>query len=362
MIPMRVNNLHAVSLLLLVILFWIIVICGFFYQTSMTEKSDSRIVIAKKLIRRHPGLTIREHINNRSDKKEASDQLDFEKQFERNLAGLDLYRYRWTILERDFCSTRYRNLFLLIIVHTAVSHVKERQAIREMWGNIRLYDKYKSAVVFALGETTNETLRRIIKQESTRYRDIIQQNFLDAYKLLVLKGLMWIRFVAEYCPKVPFIMKLDDDVAVNYIAVLRFLTIRVRRKLLPNKRLIMCRLMDGSPAIRDKNNKWYISSAEYPNDVFSAYCSGLAFIITSDLIRPMMKEAQKSKLIWVDDFFLTGYLTANASVTFEDIGSLYEMNAAKVETSMSGGLKLFGVVRSVNQHKRVWKKMSSHYQ
>lgn len=47
--------------------------------------------------------------------------------------------------------------------------------------------QYKSAVVFALGETTNETLRRIIKQESTRYRDIIQQNFLDAYKLLVLK-------------------------------------------------------------------------------------------------------------------------------------------------------------------------------
>uniref|UniRef100_F1LDN7 Hexosyltransferase n=1 Tax=Ascaris suum TaxID=6253 RepID=F1LDN7_ASCSU len=221
MIPMRVNNLHAVSLLLLVILFWIIVICGFFYQTSMTEKSDSRIVIAKKLIRRHPGLTIREHINNRSDKKEASDQLDFEKQFERNL------------------------------------------------------------------------------------------------------GLMWIRFVAEYCPKVPFIMKLDDDVAVNYIAVLRFLTIRVRRKLLPNKRLTMCRLMDGSPAIRDKNNKWYISSAEYPNDVFSAYCSGLAFIITSDLIRPMMKEAQKSKLIWVDDFFLTGYILPRTQASLSRILDRY---------------------------------------
>uniref|UniRef100_A0A915C7U7 Hexosyltransferase n=1 Tax=Parascaris univalens TaxID=6257 RepID=A0A915C7U7_PARUN len=173
---------------------------------------------------------------------------------------------------------------------------------------------------------------------------------------------MWIRFVAEYCPKVPFILKLDDDVAVNHIAVLRFLAIRVRRKFLPNRRLAMCRLMDGSPAIRDKKSKWYISSAEYPNDAFSVYCSGLAFIITSDLIRPMMKKAQKSKLIWVDDFFLTGYLTANSNITFEDIGSLYEMNARKVETSMLSGLKLFGVVTSVNQHKRIWKKLSWRYQ
>ncbi|VDM50701.1 unnamed protein product [Toxocara canis] len=178
--------------------------------------------------------------------------------------------------------------------------------------------------------------------------------------------MMWIRFIAEYCPKVPFILKIDDDVAVDYIGLLRFLSSRVRRRYIPLKKLVMCHIMEGSAAIRDKRSKWYISEAEYAEKFFSAYCSGLAFILTGDIIRPMLSVAQKAPFIWVsfnvDDFFLSGYLAVKANAILEDIGSLYELNANKALDAMKNGLKLFAVVRNVDHHKLVWKELSSRYE
>ncbi|KHN74713.1 hypothetical protein Tcan_01562 [Toxocara canis] len=135
---------HLFPLLVILYSVWIL-LCSFYdLPSNKTEQLHENITASVQSIRL----------------KRTADSFDDE--FKLNLRGLDLYRYRWTILERDFCSKRYPHLFMLIVVHTAVPHFKERQAIREMWGDIRLYYKVLLKLTFYL--STFSPLSRSNKQ------------------------------------------------------------------------------------------------------------------------------------------------------------------------------------------------------
>ena len=60
----------------------------------------------------------------------------------RNLI-IDPYRYNWIALEKDYCTTRYPEIKVLLVVHTAPNHFEARQALRWMYG-----DKFYSQVLY----------------------------------------------------------------------------------------------------------------------------------------------------------------------------------------------------------------------
>ena len=54
-----------------------------------------------------------------------------------------------------------------------------------------------------------------VEEESQRYGDIIVEDFMDTYNNLRLKTIFILKWVHLNCPKLKFIMKVDDDVFVN---------------------------------------------------------------------------------------------------------------------------------------------------
>ena len=50
-----------------------------------------------------------------------------------------------------------------------------------------------------------------LQKEAEIYNDIIQFNFVDHYYNLTLKSMSSVRFVAKYCSKAKFIVKMDSD-------------------------------------------------------------------------------------------------------------------------------------------------------
>lgn len=78
------------------------------------------------------------------------------------------------------------------------------------------------------------------------------------HRIFKFQAVMWIRFVAAYCPKIPYILKLDDDSMVNYFGLIQLLQTRSR----PNSvmafgsKTLACSAFPGTPVVRT-NSKWY---------------------------------------------------------------------------------------------------------
>uniref|UniRef100_A0A0B6Z8D7 Hexosyltransferase n=1 Tax=Arion vulgaris TaxID=1028688 RepID=A0A0B6Z8D7_9EUPU len=207
----------------------------------------------------------------------------------------------------------------LIIVHSATAYFARRRAIRETYGGKKLFGNIFQRVVFLLGRTTDPKITRSIQEEAFLNRDIVQGHFLDSYHNLTHKGVLGYRWISEHCPQAKFIIKIDDDVFVNPFTLVRNILPAFQNK----TRHIVCHLRRSgtSPIIRGKS-KWQVHDDEFrglehfPFD----YCNGYFVIITSDLIRPMLKAARLNPFFWIDDVYLFGILPATVGFTkFVDI-------------------------------------------
>lgn len=84
---------------------------------------------------------------------------------------------RFLIEESDFCQRR-PGLQIIGYVHSSIKHVRQRNDIRNTWGNASAYDlgdiSVKIGVVFMVGRAKDEKEKQIVQEESQRYHDIVQ--------------------------------------------------------------------------------------------------------------------------------------------------------------------------------------------
>lgn len=267
--------------------------------------------------------------------------------------------FEFTIVEKDICNVKRPDIFILSVVHTHPANYKKRMHIRETWGNQRYYDRVHSVILFTMGITEDDKVEKAVQVESERYHDIIQENFLDTYKNLSYKGIMWLRWVSTYCPNALFVLKADDDMIVNIFNVASHLRNLYQRDVVRNQS-ILCLVWYGMPVIRVAHTKWYVSREEYANDTYPTYCSGSAYIITQDLIYSMYQKSYTTKFVWVDDAYITGILPLGLDFTHVDLSSLYVLRYEDIEEKLAAGYALFGhMPTSISFRSRLWKKVLS---
>nr|CDP91386.1 Bm1127 [Brugia malayi] len=158
-----------------------------------------------------------------------------------NMELYNRYACQWKIIDKNFCSQKYPNLLLLIFAITAVEQREHRNLIRKTWGNIRLYEDFKTVVLFPLGITDDLDMMNLIQNEQQKYGDIIQQEFFDTYKNLTIK---------------------------NYGRVNRY------------------------------DTKWPVSYKEYPMQYYPRHCSGSFYLLTGYLARLLFEQARFCTLFW----------------------------------------------------------------
>lgn len=202
------------------------------------------------------------------------------------------------LLENSICN-KNESLDILVVIHTAPKNIDRRNAIRKTWGQPRKGMK----VLFLLGGVNDQKLQDNLDDEDRKYHDLIQGNFVDAYKNMTYKHIMAFKYVVYYCPWVKYILKTDDDLFVNIPHVMDYMRTTFPKE--GQKNLILCSIMDGSPAIRTPS-KWFISFREYPHSFYPIYCSGFAVIYSYDVAFRLYREAQRGEYLWVDDAFVSG--------------------------------------------------------
>ncbi|VDO36307.1 unnamed protein product [Onchocerca flexuosa] len=130
---------------------------------------------------------------------------------------------------------------------------------------------------------------------------------------------MWLRFIDKYCPKVYYIMKLDDDVVGNISQMLHFMNERVKTvSLLESQK--QCRVIHHRRLSREKTNK-YVTKDELSSEYYSDHCVGMTIIFTGDLPGVLLRRPQKKDItgFGIDDYFITGILVKKAEAHSVDL-------------------------------------------
>ncbi|GBP04838.1 Beta-1,3-galactosyltransferase 5 [Eumeta japonica] len=214
------------------------------------------------------------------------------------------------------CKGYDNGLLLVIIVASNPYNVENRMTIRNTWGqNI---DATK--VIFLVGESDNATIAQTIRTESEMFKDIVQGNFIDAYRNMTYKHVMGLKWVAHHCPTARYILKTDDDVVVNSDALRMFLA----EELSPwgAKDLLICEVFFKAEVHRKNSSKWMVTKEEYSGNYYPTYCAGWAVLYSRDVVARLLKAAANSPYFWIDDVHITGILAEQLRIPRTPFGSL----------------------------------------
>jgi Galactosyltransferase len=253
------------------------------------------------------------------------------------------------------------DVFLLVYIHSAPSHFKQRMAIRETWGNAKYFPDVSLIVVFLCGVIPSKgssSVQDALMLEVETYGDIVQETFVDSYRNLTYKGIMGLKWVTQNCRNAKFLLKTDDDIFINMFSLVTHLKKIEAQRGGHVQNLLLCHVWNGMKVVRDPRSKWYLSPTEYPEDHFPTYCSGSAFILTTDVAGEMYKASFKVPFFWVDDVYVTGLLAKEVGVVHEYFNTVYVLLPGsflhKFTDSNTWLTLIVGHCYKINQLKIVW--------
>jgi len=232
-----------------------------------------------------------------------------EQYYSRRQHKVNEYRHNAVLVPSNMCR---RDTFMMILVHSSPTNLDRREAIRYSWGDAVLKGTWPNTsqqnmltmsrlqLAFVVGLHGDEDVNRAIRDEYSRYNDIVQGDFIDNYKNMTLKSLLDLKVVKNRCPGVRYLLKSDDDMVINLPYLLEILSAK------PLNRSFMGPYNPRSRVYRE--GVWKLTLDEFPFPTYPPYESGSAYIITGDLIHELFETAEYVPHIFVDDVYITGIL------------------------------------------------------
>ncbi|KAK1385538.1 hydroxyproline O-galactosyltransferase GALT3 [Heracleum sosnowskyi] len=199
-----------------------------------------------------------------------------------------------------------KRLVLLIGVFSSCNNFNRRMALRRSWMQYNAVRSGEVAVRFFTGLHKNSQVNFQLWRESQAYGDMQLMPFVDYYSLISLKTIAICTMGTKILPA-KYIMKTDDDAFLRIDEVLSSLREKVSDGLLYG--LIS---FESKPQ-RDKDNKWFISSEEWPHESYPPWAHGPGYIISRDIAKFIVQAHQKRDLklfkledvsmgIWIEKF------------------------------------------------------------
>ena len=217
---------------------------------------------------------------------------------------------------------------VLLWIHTAPNHFRQRLLIRNTWGNPKNFERHKATLVFFLGISTDNDTQAHIEYESETYHDIVQETFLDSYRNLTYKAIMGCKWTTLYCKSADIVVKADDDMVVDIYLLFRHIdSLRSQGKVLTNT--ILCDVW-YKRAVERASGKWKVSLEEYAEKFYPPYCPGLGLVMTADIVPKMYNESLYEPYFWVDDVYFTGLLAQTINVTFQQLAATVHFGSSKM--------------------------------
>ena len=244
-----------------------------------------------------------------------------------------LYPSNWTLvnlkrfeflLNTDACNN-VPEMELLVLVTSHPGHVDLRQAFRRALPTEALR-AFNISRLFMLARINPEQSgyyqvdQSVIEEEHLEHNDIVQGDFIESYHNLSYKHVMGLKYATHFCPQAQFLLKMDDDIAVDLFQLLDLV-----RELQLSGLQMAGAVMSGKELdpVRDKSSKWYVSRSDYAPSRYPAFVSGWAYVTTIPAARQLVRHAESSPFFWIDDIYVTGMLSTLSGVKHVNIRSRF---------------------------------------
>ena len=186
-----------------------------------------------------------------------------------------------------------------IFIHSAATtegkpYIK-RQAQRKTW--VSEAKKHNISVYFMIALSENQTTNQLLKEESNRYKDMIQMQFIDNYWNLTLKSVSILRWAQNKCKNSKLIIKTDDDTILNINKILNSLD--------QFKSGITGSVLSYSFLEIECESKYNLEQK-----IKMPYALGAIYAITTDVIPKLLAtlETYSGRILDQEDLFITGVL------------------------------------------------------
>lgn len=200
---------------------------------------------------------------------------------------------------------------ILWIITSYAGDVSKRNVLRQAYTDKELL-QLGIRRVFLLG-MISENANKLsgmsqlkIENEAQKFQDIVQGNFIEAYKNLTVKHLMGIQWAVRCGKSYSYIMKMDDDIVVNIYEILNLIK---NQSIEYNNELLMGYVMNHMTPIRNITSKWYVKYEEFSEKYYPPFLSGWFYVIdTTSALKLIIHSYKISNYFWIDDVFVTGIL------------------------------------------------------
>ena len=105
-------------------------------------------------------------------------------------------------------------------------------------------------------------------------------------------------------------------------------------------------------------NYLQVMREEWPDDSYPTYCTGGAFVMSTDVAVRMHRASYDVPFFWIDDLYITGLLPLKlANVTHRQFASGYVFDEDRLEDTFTGTqwyLYVFSQVHNLDRIQTVW--------
>ena len=247
---------------------------------------------------------------------------DNHQKYKYNLRSTNIQFIGYIINGHNICNSA--NIDLLVYVLSTPNHVAWRNLVRNTWADKRLYTSMSIAVVFVLAKSENLAIQAEVFKENLKYGDILQFDYPESYTNVTYKCLGTLRWIQTMCSHARYVLKVDEDCVINIWELQQLLSDRTPLQntsaLSSLNDSIICDV--HQPTVYRKG-KWKVSKQEYPGDQFPIYCSGLAYLMSTNVASKLYQASDKVQFLWIEDVFITGILSNKTNVSLVSISKRY---------------------------------------
>lgn len=229
--------------------------------------------------------------------------------------------------------------YLAIYVHSGPENAERRRVIRNNWASTDILHKHKAKLIFVTGQVEDENIQASLETESELYKDIVQSNFTDTYRNLTYKAIAGLKWVSQNCPNTVYVLKTDDDIVVDIHRVVRLMKSYIEHKW-GKTDILAGYIWPHMNVDRNRSSKWYTSEEEFPSDFFLKYCSGSAYLMSTDVVKRFYNKSLETPFFWVDDYFVTGMLAHGTNIIPTSLNDRYILeNKTDMKTALKNDTK-----------------------